>query len=394
MSASRKAAVEKQSVAGGGPQAARRSSSFHAGARSRARRPQAWLFSARVDVAVFLGSAIASLLALCAGASAGVLRDDTPDWAWIPAVLLIDVAHVYATGFRVYLDTDELRRRPLLYALVPGIGLAMGVALYSEGELVFWRALAYMAVFHFIRQQYGWVALYRARAGERDMLGKWVDTAAIYAATLYPLVYWHTHLPRRFWWFLVKDFAAIPLVVESIAAPVYWAALAAYAVRSSYRWLVRSEGNPGKDIVVATTALCWYVGIVAFNSDYAFTVTNVVIHGVPYLALIYWYGRMRIGETKGRGVYRIFARGPAAFLLALWAFAYVEEMIWDRGVWQERGWFFGGPWDVAALKVILVPLLALPQITHYVLDGFVWRRKSNPHVSFARAGAGGQERPD
>jgi hypothetical protein len=29
-----------------------------------------------------------------------------------------------------------------------------------------------------------------------------------------------------------------------------------------------------------------------------------------------------------------------------------------------------------------------------VLDGFVWRRKSNPHVSFARAGAAGQERPD
>ncbi|MFP5261641.1 MAG: hypothetical protein ACLGJB_07020 [Blastocatellia bacterium] len=394
MSASRKAAVEKQNVAGAGPHAERRALSFHAGAQSHAARPHAWLFSARVDIAVFLGSAIASLLALCVGASAGVLSDDTPDWAWIPAVLLIDVAHVYATGFRVYLDTDELRRRPLLYALVPVIGLAMGVALYSEGELLFWRALAYMAVFHFIRQQYGWVALYRSRAGERDVLGKWVDTAAIYAATLYPLVYWHTHLPRRFWWFLAKDFAAVPLMVESITAPIYWAALAAYAVRSSYRWLVRSEGNPGKDIVVATTALCWYVGIVAFNSDYAFTVTNVVIHGVPYLALIYWYGRMRMGETKGRGVYRIFARGPAAFLFALWAFAYVEEMIWDRGVWQERGWFFGGPWDAGALKVILVPLLALPQITHYVLDGFVWRRKSNPHVSFARVGAAGQERLD
>src|ERR1044072_5445606 len=108
-----------------------------------------WLFSARVDLAVFLGSAVVSLVALWVGARAGVLYADTPDWAWIPAVLLIDVAHVYATGFRVYLDTDELMRRPWLYALVPLIGFGFGVALYSEGELVFWRALAYVGVFHF-----------------------------------------------------------------------------------------------------------------------------------------------------------------------------------------------------------------------------------------------------
>ena len=45
--------------------------------------------------------------------------------------------------------------------------------------------------------------------------------------------------------------------------------------------------------VKITTALCWHVGIITFNSDYAFTVTNVVIHGIPYLVLVYWYGWMR-----------------------------------------------------------------------------------------------------
>ena len=110
-----------------------------------------WLFSARTDLTVFLGSAVVSLLALWIGARAGMLYSDTPDWAWVPAVLLIDVAHVWSTSFRVYLDTDELKRRPWLYSLVPLLGLAVGIALYSEGELVFWRALAYLAVFHFIR---------------------------------------------------------------------------------------------------------------------------------------------------------------------------------------------------------------------------------------------------
>lgn len=351
-----------------------------------------WLFSRNTDLTVFLGSAVLSLLALVVGAATGVLNDETPDWAWIPAILLIDVAHVYSTAFRVYLDKQEFKRRPLLYSLVPAIGLLLGVALYSEGEVVFWRALAYVAVFHFVRQQYGWVALYRAKAGERERLGRWIDTVAIYAATVYPLLYWHTNLPRNFWWFLAGDFAALPSLVARLAAPLYWLALAAYAGKAIYLAVARKQFYPGKDIVVVTTALCWHIGIVAYNSDYAFTVTNVVIHGVPYLALIYWYSRWRLAQLRettgaaGGGALRLFARGPAAFLLLLWAFAYIEELLWDRGVWHDKSWFFGESWEIGAFKIVLVPLLALPQLTHYVLDGFIWRRRSNP--DFALGGTG------
>lgn len=338
-----------------------------------------WLFSPRIDLMVFLGSALVSLALLWVGARAGVLEDESPDWAWVPAVLLVDVAHVYATAFRVYFDAEELKRRLWLYALVPVVSLAMGVALYSESETLFWRTLAYLAVFHFVRQQYGWVALYRARRGERGRVGWWIDAAAVYMATLYPLVYWHAHLPRKFWWFLAGDFGALPLLAERIAWPLYLLALGAYAARSLHGWLVRGAGNPGKDVVVVTTAVCWYAGIVAYNSDYAFTVTNVIIHGVPYFVLVYWYARVR--RTEASRPYRLLARGPIVFLATLWLLAYAEELLWDRGVWHERAWLFGAEWDASALKMLLVPLLALPQITHYVLDGFIWRRRSNPSLS-------------
>src|SRR5256714_4688519 len=218
--------------------------------------------------------------------------------------------------------------------------------------------------------------MYRARAGERGRVGWLIDSAAVYMATLYPLAYWHAHLPRRFWWFLPGDFAQLPLWVERVAFPFYCLALGAYFVRSLRAWIVRGEGNPGKDIVVATTAVCWYAGIVAFNSDYAFTVTNVIIHGVPYFALIYVYARFR-RENAGR-VYRTLSHNWLIFLATLWALAYIEELFWHRGVWHERHWLFGSDWNWQAAKMYLVPLLALPQITHYVLDGFIWRRKNNP----------------
>jgi hypothetical protein len=342
------------------------------------------LFSPRLDVAVFAGSAALSLLALALGAWLGLLRRGTPDWTWIAAVLLVDVAHVYATVFRVYLDVGELRRRPWLYGLTPLVGWMLGALLYAQGELVFWRVLAYLAVFHFVRQQYGWVALYRARLGEREALGRAIDTAAIYAATLYPLLWWHMHLPRRFWWFLERDFSAplaLPQSLESVAHGLYVLIMAAYLARSLSCWM-EGRPNPGKDMVVATTAVCWYVGIITLNSDYAFTVTNVLIHGIPYLALLYFYGVDRLSAREpGWQPYRLFARGPLPFLLVLWALAFAEELVWDRGVWHDRSWLFGAAWHVEKWQVWLVPLLALPQLVHYILDGFIWKRRSSAFFS-------------
>jgi len=341
----------------------------------------AWLFSRNIDLTVFLGSALASLALLAVGWQLGILNGESPDWTWISAVLLIDVAHVWSTSFRVYFDKAEFKRRFWLYLLVPVFGYTLGVALYSEGELLFWKVLALVAVFHFVRQQYGWVALYRRKLGEKDRWTWWIDAVAVYLASIYPLAFWMTRLPRNFEWFVQNDFVSIPAMVEAVLFPLYVFALAAYAAKAVYQYLTTGFINIGKDIVVATTAVCWYVGIVFFNSDYAFTVTNVIIHGVPYFALIYVYARMR-RESTGR-VYKTLSSNWIFFLATLWALAYVEELFWHRGVWHEKQWLFGGDWDWSRnLRTLIVPLLALPQITHYVLDGFIWRKKSNPDLKF------------
>ncbi|MFL6373758.1 MAG: hypothetical protein ACJ73D_03725 [Pyrinomonadaceae bacterium] len=340
-----------------------------------------WLFSKRLDLTVFLGSAILSLLLLAVGWRIGVLNGESPDWTWISAVLFIDVAHVWSTSFRVYFDKTEFKRRFWLYLFVPVAGYALSVALYSEGALTFWKVLAMLAVFHFVRQQYGWVALYRRKGGETSRFTWWVDAAAIYLASAYPLAFWMTSLPRNFNWFVENDFYAIPAIVEKVLFPIYTLALTAYFTKSFVLYIRDGFLSIGKDILVATTAICWYVGIVVFNSDYAFTVTNVIIHGVPYFALIYVYARWR-RETSGR-VYRAFSSNWIFFLATLWAIAYVEELFWDRGVWHDHAWLFGGGWEWSAtIKMLVVPLLALPQLTHYLLDGFIWRRRGNPDLKF------------
>lgn len=347
-------------------------------------RPGRWLFSPRLDLAVF---ALPAALALAVVALAPVLDlpAETPDGAWIVLVLMVDVAHVWSTAFVTYLDPTELRRRPALYALVPLAGWVGGVALYAAGgPALFWRALAYLAVFHFVRQQYGWVALYRARAGERDRAGALLDGAAIYAATLYPLIWWHAAPARAFAWFRPGDFATgLPGRVATVAGALYLAIVAAYVVRA----VVQGRRGPvpwGKHLVVTTTAACWYTGIVLVDGDLTFTVTNVLIHGVPYAALIFVYGRAVAAAdpvtAAGPGA-RLLARGALVFVATLWVVAYLEELLWDRAVWHDRPHLFGGDLGLDDVHTWLVPLLAVPQLTHYVLDGVLWRRGHNPRLA-------------
>lgn len=351
-----------------------------------------WLFSPVVDVACFGGSAALALLLVVVAGGAGWLDRDAPEWTWVLAILLVDVAHVWGTAFRVYFVPDELRRRPWLYGLTPVLGWLLGAAVYSESSAWFWRCLAYLAVAHFVRQQVGWVALYRAKAGGNAQGDRWLDEGAIYAATLWPLVWWHGHLPRRFWWFIPGDFAALPAAFATWTEPLYWGLLAAYAVRALVRWQRGEPGNPGRDLVVGTTALCWYVGMVALNSDVAFTVTNVLIHGIPYIVLVGWVGLETTGALSGPSPHKTTAVGErqtdwgrwSAYVATLWVLAYVEEFCWEHAIWGERPWLFGSFPAVeeaaAEWRTVVVPLLAVPQWTHYILDGFIWKRRSNPRV--------------
>ena len=340
------------------------------------------IFSPAIDLLAFALPALASLGVLAATPERAA---GGSEWVWVSGVLLIDVAHVWSTLFITYLNPAELRRHPERYALVPAAGWVVGVLAYSlTGPLWFWRGLAYLAVFHFVRQQYGWMMLYRARSAERDRAGQWIDGAAIYAATLYPLIWWHAHLPRSFDWFLPGDFPrGLPLDAALVAGVIYAACLAAYAGRAIVQAWRREPVAWGKHVLLLATAATWYAGIVFFDDDDAFTLTNVFGHGIPYAVLVFSFARHTAPREPGWAARLLGGSVWAAsvrFLGSLWLIAYAEELLWDRSLWHERPHLFGEGFDLSSLEAWIVPLLAVPQLTHYVLDGLFWRRADNENL--------------
>jgi hypothetical protein len=121
---------------------------------------------------------------------------------------------------------------------------------------------------------------------------------------------------------------------------------------------------------------------VVLDSDYAFTVTNVLVHGIPYLALVWRYGRGRFRGTSG-ALGRVFhARGWPLFLATLVAAAWLENGAGTVSCGTSARCFPRSDFAAsAAALALLVPLLALPQATHYLLDAWIWRRKGNPGLA-------------
>lgn len=336
-----------------------------------------WIYNRKFDLAAIIGPPVAITLVVLIWGNR-LAQMDTPPWLWVLLVLGIDVAHVYSSLFRTYFDKDEFQRRRKLYLIVPVISWVGGVAIYAFlGPFYFWSGVAYFAIYHFVRQQYGFLMLYRRGEPTGD-LGYRIDQVAIYMATLYPLVYWHTY-PRQFQWFSDFDVVHIPWVwPEYVCRAVYVLSIGAFLVKEAYRWRTTGALNVGKCLLLVATVAAWGTGIIVFNGDLTFTLINIVSHGVPYMALIWIYQYRKRGAAahEHNRFLRFFQlKYVPLYILALMGLAYFEEGIWDWFVWQEHAQIFGPVYIPASttVLVLLVPLLTMPQVTHYILDAYIWR---------------------
>jgi hypothetical protein len=342
---------------------------------------QPWIKSPAFDCLWFLAPGILPVLCVFIFPDffrAQALSISVVSWIWL--VLLIDVAHVYSTVYRTYFNKTASLKFSTLFKAVPLICWVVGVLLYSINGLMFWRCLAYLAVFHFIRQQYGFLRIY----SRNQSLPQWmtvVHTITIYAVTLLPILIWHAQGLKNFNWFVENDFIYFnsPLLAK-IFTVLFFSVIVVYFLTELFLFIRMKLVNIPRLLLVTGTALSWYIGIVLFNGDLTFTLLNVVAHGIPYMALIWVSEKEQAPETRpGILKYLFKTYGVLLFVGLLIAFAYFEEGLWDALVWREhesvfKAFYILDPVHNSKLLCFLVPLLSLPQSVHYVLDGFIWRR--------------------
>lgn len=350
---------------------------------------QPWIYKPWVDGLFILTPAFAATLAVLLFPNFFENSAAMPAPAWLILIVGVDVAHVYSTLWRTYLDPTEFSRHRQLLTITPIAVWLAGVMLYMIGPMIFWRVLAYLAVYHFIRQQYGFMAVY-ARKDIRKSWERKLDAIVVYALTLYPILYWHTHLPRNFSWFVTGDFLPIQTAwLTEIGFVLYCLIIVLYIAKEIRYSIQNGRFNFPKNLIILGTGLSWYIGIVVRNGDLAFTATNVIAHGLPYMAMVWIYGRKKHPPENQKKAPNIWmkigfqAAFVPIFIGVLLVLAYLEEGLWDGMVWRDHTALF--PWadflpflESQASLALIVPLLSVPQVTHYIVDGFIWKmRKPN-----------------
>ncbi|WP_316783926.1 hypothetical protein [Pedobacter frigiditerrae] len=347
-------------------------------------KQQPWLNSIWSDIIFILSPPFVSLLLVFAFPSHFQQSIGMPIVYWVILVVFIDVAHVYSTLYRTYFNHGNFKRNSTLLLIIPLSCYLFGVIVYQYDALWFWRILAYLAVFHFIRQQYGFMSLYSRQERSSKWI-KYIDILTIYTATIYPLLYWHLSANRNFNWFIAGDFMLFKNNwLMKWSSILYMLILLLYIIKEIYIIIKKKRFNIPKNLLIIGTSLSWYFGIIYFNGDIAFTTLNVISHGIPYMALIWFFEKKKIDQVKlnqNKLMKLSFGKfGILYFLLILIAFAYFEEGLWDGLIWKEHQQIFKLFSFLPQLTdqiiiSLLIPLLALPQATHYVLDGFIWKKK-------------------
>jgi len=343
---------------------------------------QPWIHKAKTDLTFIIGPSFFVLAIIFLFQDyITEIENKYSFYIWLFLIVFIDVAHVYATLFKTYFVADEFKKNKRRLLLLPTICFAIGIILFSFGSLVFWSFLAYVAVFHFIRQQYGFMRLYE-RNEEKTTLSVCIDNLAIYSSTGYPMLYWFFSSKRKFNWFVENEFFRFEnTFLLEILFWVYISILLIYVSYTIYKSIQNKFFNIPKNAIILGTALSWYFGIVYFNDDLIFTLLNVVSHGIPYMALVY-FREIENKPNKSLGVFSYLKSYNAIFIyvLILMGIAFTEEFLWEILVWKEN--FSVASIDFSSWQFLIVPLLSVPQFTHYLLDGFIWKSNKNSSKIF------------
>lgn len=354
-----------------------------------------WIFSPKIDIlGLFLPVWLVVLS--CFFIPNQVLEAQLPIWLWVLVVMGIDVSHVWATIFRTYLDKFEFQRHKKLLIFTPLLVFFVLFLIANFSVLWFWRVMAYLALHHFIRQQYGFLAIYKGKYGiksKKIFADKWV----IYFSMLYPVLYWHFSPKRKFQWFYSGDFFNLSYFLEQnlyiwqIFNLIYFLIILLWLIEEIYysRQFSIKKWAWGKILWLLTTAANWYIGIVYFNSDVAFTLTNVVAHGIPYMILVFIYVEKK-KETRAGVLFSFgkYLKHIVLMFVCIFLLAFLEEYCWDWWLNRQKTAFFGYfmtyPTHLFVdpyLKAFAFAFLSIPQVSHYIIDGYIWKNNDkNPYL--------------
>lgn len=270
-----------------------------------------------------------------------------------------DILHALSSYQQVYKAEKRSEFKSLLY--IPGMLFIALFGLFYWIPKIAFSVVAYLSIFHVLRQQYGWMRFSQAKSGHAlTSTGLKFDKILIYALTGLPLLMLHTGAELQkedFGWLMSGDLFFFPNeLLYKASLFLFWSILISYI---GYQIWTRQKSQKfpvGKLIIFLSTGLAWYGGI-NFNVHGEQAIYIDGLHAAPYLWLVF---QVRPTQKTGKS-WKAWLRYYAPLSLGglLWAFLFYQ---------------FGFAPSTLTTAFVLGALVTI-STSHYIFDAFIWKIK-------------------
>lgn len=287
-------------------------------------------------------------------------------------VFWADKIHVFFTFAKVDLQQDIGKTKATQYRIYSLLALCLlftYFAFFTRGLVGIQLFVMYFAIFHFCRQQFGWIKIINKNI-EISATDARVSELMVHVYCLIPILIAHSKEFYFNWLSGVPNLFSIP---DSFVRPIlmfYVPILIAYFLYELHGHLThRIPFNLTRISTILFTAVGWNVAILFRNWGYSSAALLLVGHHVlSYLFLVYFFNVEN--RKQKRSVFLFYS---VLFLFTLLTILTLRNSL--PNFTPKPAWTFAFSFSSLQQSYIyyLIPLFWIPTIFHFVLDGFVWK---------------------
>lgn len=284
-------------------------------------------------------------------------------WGWI----IVDGSHVYSSLLVTYGDKDMYRQLKTYMWGIPLVIMVTAFTLSYIGKAqYFYYLLAYSAMIHFIRQEFGWMKIASKLDSSTPKWLYYTDVCTSYSMTILPLL-WAIRDTVVAQWYRPGDVFGVPLVVAEWALKCFWPIVSVFLLANAYHTFKTKTFNSSKMLVFLNTLFGWYIAKTFTTNPYLAGWFFIFHHGLPYYFIVFKTERVSsqynwvksIGKFKFPIMYLGCVLVFYLFLMAHSGNSFVYALKKSHPI------FFS----------LVYCISIMPQLTHFILDGMIWKKK-------------------
>ncbi len=281
---------------------------------------------------------------------------------------MIDSGHIWPSFLIAY----SSERAKIILRLLPVIVLVIYLLIgFYFDKFGIYRLHAYLAAFHFIRQQYGILKLSSNLNPSRSSWINKTEFYSIYAITISSLI---GRMSNEGVWMRDADLIQIPELYFHPAMTIFFFTVLLYSSLVLYSYFKYQEFFLSRFLIYTSAIFAW--GVIGFTK-LPIIALFPLFHDLPYLGLIYrypnpWLKRVKTYLSKIR-----FSTVNSSFLVLVVITIFIGSIV-EFSLYRYLDLHVDE--DLSnSLKVLLCSIAFLPTTTHYLIDGFIWRKDIMPN---------------